>query len=444
MTTNAETIAPTIDATTTEPTQYEFPEGWTFPSFDPNGTESEGTRVVYVNRVRAGNRDAWVGTFRHAEAGRGNDGWTSNGRRVYGAVVNPEPRNGRHYLVFGRFVVRYNDEFHDYARHHSAHPYSIISAADGTPWFFPNDSLVSLEGSDYITISNDVVSNLGQQIATAEPVTPELWEDGRETITFGYARQEEDGTVLLNPVPVPGDVYIMWDSAVQDSSDNHRAYVAVYEGGGAVHEAFSPSGHWYRYYNNAEFTNVSTFETNPDRWVKLGTASDYAEPTNTYVTMYESATAKAKREFEAFNAATNKLAMQHSWCSTYESIIKPLGMKSRYHGYWSVEVQAKLCITRESMDGYPARDILSNLGISGREIANLSLEAKVTFSVPGVQAETEQEAKELVTPEMMAEALTSRHPDMNFSEMTETEIIGVSEDRDAAINAVMNTPADDE
>lgn len=439
MTTETETIAPATEVTTNEPTQYEFPEGWTFPSFDPIGMESEGTRIVYVNRVRAGNRDSWVGTFRYAEAGRGNDGWTSNGRRVYGAVVNPEPRNDRYYLVFGRFVVRYNDEFHDYQRHHSAHPYSIICGADGSPWFFPNDSLTSLEGSDYICLTGDVVSNLGQRGATAEPVTPELWEDGADTITFGFARQEEDGTVLLNPVPAVGDVYIMWNSEVQDDRDQHRSYVAVYEGGGAVADAFSPSGHWYRYYGNRDFTVLSSFDTTPDRWVKLGTVTDYTEPVNTYLTTYERATAKSKQEFETFNAATNKLAMKHSWCSTYESIIEPLGMKSRYHGWWYVEVQAKVCITRPELEGYTARDILANLGVSGRQIANLSLEATFTFRVNGVQADTEELAKELVTPEMMAAALAKNHPDMNFTDMTDVEIIGVSEDRDSAIHAATDT-----
>jgi hypothetical protein len=443
MTTDTETLAPTTEVTANEPTQYEFPEGWTFPSYDPRGHEENGTQVVYVNTVRAGNRDSWVGTFRHAEAGRANDGWTSGGRRVYGAVVNPAPYNNRHYLVFGRFVVRYNDEYNTNLRNHSAHPYSIICAADGTPWYFPNDSLPSLEGSDYITLSQDTVSNLGQRAEAEEPAAPALWEDGREAITFGYARQEEDGTVLLNPDPTPGDVYIVWDSRLEAEAERHMAYVCVYEGGGPVEQAFAPSGHWYRYYDQSDWNTSAVFNSIPDRWVKLGFRSDYTEPVNTYTADFERATLKSHKELETFNTETNKLALRHSWCGTYESIIQPLGMKSRWHGWWTVEVQAKTCITRDSITGYTARDILAGLGISGREITNLSLEATFTFYVNAVQADSEDEAKELVTPEMMTAALARQSPDTNFADMTDVEIVSVTEDRDAAVKAAQQRNDDE-
>jgi hypothetical protein len=445
MTTTVETPAPATEAATDEPAQYEYPEGWTFPSYDPVYGEELTPRVVFVNTVRAGNRDSWVGTFRHAEAGRGMDGWSVNGRRVYGAVVNPIPRTGRHYLVFGRFVVRYNDEFNTRLRNHQSLPYSIVCAADGTPWHFPNDGIPSLEGYDYITLSHEVVSNLGQS-ATAEPETPAVWEDGADTITFGFGRKEEDGTVLLNPAPTIGDTYILWESAKEGERDQHVAHVATYLGGGDINEAFATAGYWYRYYSTPDFQQSNDWHSGvPDRWVKLGWQTDYAGESvyNTVTGTYDRALGRSKKELADFNVETNKLAVKHSWCSEYETIITRLGMKSRYHGYWYAEVKAKLCVTRESVDGYAARDILANLGFSGKIVRNLSMEAEVTFQVRGLQHDTEEGAKELVTEELMTASLAKDYPQMSFSDLTETEVTAIYEDRDAAINA-MNRAAHNE
>lgn len=436
MTTTVETPAPTTEAAPDEPTQYEYPEGWTFPSYDPATGEDLAPRVVFVNSVRAGNRDAWLNTFRHAEAGRGNDGWSVQGRRVYGAVVNPTLHDGRHYLVFGRFVVRYNDEFHTRQRHHSASPFSIVCAADGTPWHFPKDSIISLEGSDYITLNSstvtEILSNLGQS-GTEEPATPAVWEDGSETITFGFGRKEEDGTVLLNPDPEIGEVYILWAESAESDRDRHTCHLAVYTGGGAISDAFAISGYWYRYYSTPEFQQTNDWHSTPDRWIKMGFLSDYTEPYNTRTTAYVNATERSKTELETFNMATNKLAIQHSWCSEYESIITRLGMKSRYHGWWYLDVEATTCITREEVGGYNASDILASLGVSGRTITNLSLEAKITVRVSGVQADTEDEAKEKLTDELLSEALAKQFPSTTFAELREPTVVGVYEDRDSAI-----------
>lgn len=443
MTTTVETPAPATEAVTNEPTQYEYPEGWTFPSYDPVYGEETSAQVVFINSVRAGNRESWIGTFRHAEAGRGMDGWSVNGRRVYGAVVNPIPRNGRHYLVFGRFVVRYNDEFNTRSRNHQSLPYSIVCAADGTPWHFPNDGIPSLEGMDYITLSGEVVSNLGQA-DPAEAATPATWDDTPNSITFGFGRREEDGTVLLNPAPTIGDTYLLWESSKEDDRDSQVANIAVYLGGGDIGEAFATSGYWYRYYSAPNFQNSNDWHAGvPDRWIKMGWHTDYPEtPYNVRTGSFERALERSKKELADFNVETNKLAIKHSWCSEYENIIGRLGMKSRYHGHWYVDVKAKMCIVRDELDGYAARDILANLGFSGRVIKNLSMEAEVTFQVRGIQADSEEAAKELVTEEMMIAALAKDYPQMSFADLSETEVGTVYEDRDAAINAMRAAQAE--
>lgn len=437
MTTTIEETEQTVEAPpVAEPVQYTIPAGFTpVPAYPYNG-ESDKQYTLYVTSVKAGDRDSWPGTFRFATVSRDNDEWISANRRVYGAVVDGVPRTGVYYLVFGKYVVRYNNEYELGRRHHSTSPWSVIAGPEGEPWLLPNDHVPELSPDDhYIAVTFDM-SNLGQS-----PERPE-WDDGDATITHGLHKTEEDGSVILNPDLHVGHLYLCWNKqAVLDGQEFVR--LGMYVGGGDVEQAFAYSGHYYTYGSGGrpDFSAQYSYTTVADHWVKFG-FRPATEITNTNAASYERQLVRLDTEFSNFNEETNKLARERQWCSSYESITGRLGMKSRWHGWWYAEVTATTCITRDEMDGYQARDILTNLGVAGRVIRNLSLEAEVSFRVKALRAETSELAQELVDEEAVKKAL--KKMGLTATEVTTFAVTGVYEDRDSAYAAADPDNEDDD
>lgn len=426
MTTTIEETEQTVEAPpVAEPTQFTIPAGFTPRESYPNSGEQDGQFTLYVTRVKAGDREGWPGTFRFASCSRDNDEWISGNRRVYGAVVNGTPRSGVHYLVFGKYVVRYNNEYEIGLRHHRTSPWSVVAGPEGEPWLLPNDHVPEISPDDhYMAVTFDM-SNLGQSAESPE------WEDGYANVTHGLHKAEEDGSVILNPDLHVGHLYLCWN---QDAVANGTEFVrlGMYVGGGDIEQAFAYSGHYYKgssEYSMPDFSAQYTYETVADRWVKFGFRTATVA-TATATTAYERNLTRLNAEFEKFNEETNKLAREHSWCSSYEGITSRLGMKSRWHGWWYAEVQATVCVNRAEMEGYSARDILSLVGVSGRVIRNLSMEAEITFRVSALRSETEDSARELVDEAAVKKAL--KKLSLDATEVTAFEVTGVYEDRDSA------------
>ncbi len=439
MTTTFEETEQTVEAPpVAEPVQYTLPEGYTPRDSYPNGGEYDGQYTLYISRVKAGDRDSWPGTFRFATSSNDNDEWISGNRRVYGAVVDGTPRTGWYYLVFGKYVVRYNNDYELRQRHHSTSPWSVVAGPNGEPWPLPNDHVPALDPDDhYIAVEFDL-SNLGQSGDRPE------WNDDYAAVTYGIHKTEEDGSVILNPELHVGELYLCWNQqAVADGSEYVR--LGMYVGGGNVEEAFAYTGHYYRYSNSdyavPDFSAQYAYTTVADNWVKFG-FRDAAAITNTSTSTYDRALKRLNDEFENFNEETNKLARERQWCSSYEGITGRVGMKSRWHGWWYAEVRATVCVTREEIDGYNARDILSNLGVSGRVIRNLSMEADVTFRIPAIRAETQELAKELIDEALVKKGLKKQN--LVASDVTSFEVLGMYEDRDSAISGVTNDDEDED
>lgn len=100
-----------------------------------------------------------------------------------------------------------------------------------------------------------------------------------------------------------------------------------------------------------------------------------------------------------------------------------------------------VCVTREEIDGYTARDVLSFLGVSGRKVRNLSLEAEITVRVPGIRAETAELAKAEVDEAAVKKAL--KKLGLNADDISSFTLAGEPmEDRDSAYNSVRNNNDD--
>jgi hypothetical protein len=431
MTTTLEEIEQTVEAPAVpQPTQYTLPEGIRpMPGYPYNG-EHDDQFTLYVTRVKAGDRESWLNTFRFVTSSADGDEWTSSNRRVYGAVVDGTPRSGWHYLVFGKYIVRYNNEYELQRRNHSSSPWSVVAGPNGEAWPLPNDHVPALDPDDhYIAVEFDV-SNLGQSDA-AKPD----WDDEYAAVTYGLHKTEEDGSVILNPELHVGELYLCWNQeAVASKTEFVR--LGIYVGGGKVDQAFAYSGHYYKYsdspYATVEFNAQYEYSTVADNWVKFSLNSATVE-TQTSTDQYDRKLARVEQEFTEFNEATNKLARERSWCSSYESITQKVGMKSRWHGWWYAEVKTTVCVTRDEVEGYTARDILSYLNMSGRKIRNLSMEAEMTFRIPAIRADSEELAKEKVDETLIRKALKIQN--LEVQDFTGGfEVIGIYEDRDSAYN----------
>ena len=420
-----------------EPTQYTIPEGITPVWYRPVQGEFEDQYTAWIESVPAGDRVNWPGTFRFVNCSRDQEDWVSSNRRVRAAVVDGKPRTGEHYLVFGKYIVRYDNEYSLRSRNHSSSPWSVVAGANGEPWLLPNDHVPALDPDDhYIAVTFDM-SNLGQS-DESKPA----WEDSYGDVTLGLHQTEEDGSVILNPELHVGQLYLCWNQEAVANGDEY-VRLGMYVGGGVVEEAFAYTGHYYRYRDgyDPEFSAQYSYTTVADNWVKFALQSAET-PTRTRTDTWEAYLAEANKRFEKFNEETNKLALERGWCSSYEGITSRLGMKSRWHGWWQVDVTIKACVTREEVNGYTARDFLGGLGVNGRVIRNLSMEAEMTVKVPGIRAETAELAKEAVDEAAVKKAL--KKLGMESTEVTEFTVLEPYEDRDSAYNSIRNTNDDED
>jgi hypothetical protein len=246
-----------------------------------------------------------------------------------------------------------------------------------------------------ITIDTETLTTDDEVSVDRQP-EPEYLDRG---FPLGLAEPGDDGRVLKNPEPVPGQVYLLWDESME--GENRVAFIVTYTG------QFNPCGYITRPRGEDAAPTIqhsSSMYIQPEHraWVK----AHFAEPSLTeeqlhaaaeQVTDLRTELAREQEKFAAFGDALNEMADDHDWCASYDTIVRDLGLPGRERDYW-VEVEAEVTIE----DNDPSSRLDERLGYEyGASISATYVEVrgKVTVRVGSITASSAENAQENVSEE---------------------------------------------
>lgn len=330
---------------------------------------------------------AFRGTWVHFVGGR--RGGTSQWTRSRGAVINPEPVNGRYYRTVAgvNLLVRYNDDAHTGDRHRPTMPWSLIRGEGEQVWVIPNDGLLSL--ADYAYIEVEAPANVDAVTATDADVTAVRTALVVEDITVngptrGMAQAEDDGTVLLSPDPVVGDMYLLWDTRRWDPARTVTDLV-TYTGEEDGVKRWASVGYygWDRYNNRVTFQldHYRGLVTPAEpQWAKL--RMEVPEPTSTpeQVAVLRAQLETLQSARKEFNTALNQLASDNDWCGEYERIIEKVGMKGR-RTEWEVELSVDFTFEDNNPEGSNVEDAAEERYGSSMTLTEVRYTAKMDVTL---------------------------------------------------------------
>jgi hypothetical protein len=358
------------------------------PQMDPNN----------VGRIQRCTGSAVAGAFinEHATA------------RVWGAIVNPEPVNGRTYYVKDRFIARFNDVEHRADRHFDSSPWSIIAGHDNSPWPYPSDSVSTIADETYFEVNLAGVSDVGQAVADAEiPVPAEVRpvaDNSSAGPFYGMGASEEDGTtVLLDPEREFGKLYIL----AVGGGNNPR--VATWVKGESGEGEWRLHGYLGRYSRQTELESMLHLDPLPAvNWVKarMRRRDVVVHRENTLASL-NTELANERSKWSSMNEALNEMATDKGHCSDYDAIVEAVGLDPRTKN-WDVEVEVEVQFT----DTSPSSNLDSRLGYEygiTMEASSVTVTAKVNITVT-VEASSSDAARDNVSTTEIEDRLESDLP----------------------------------
>lgn len=379
---------------------------------------SPGTFMVYVTalEVPADDHNHLIGTVVKVSASPSMNGWlhTTDGPyrtiRVFGAPLNPEMENGKHYRQLGErnIMARFNDDDHRGDRNNPTAPLSLISGA-GAPWPFPGDSMGMWDASvPYIEVEGP---------STPEPMDVQQFADADMLAAsgpaHGFALREADGNVLLNPELEVGEFYIYWTTsrAWADGSMSEARMVTAIEDGTP---RFAHFGYWTMERVAGElvpyfYTSRRTvLDSEPEKgWVKLALTVPAA--TNIDTTVWANRAATERGEFAEFNEATNELARDNDWCSEYEGIVEALGMEGRTKQLYDfdIDVAVDFSFDVDSVSSQMDSRIATDYDIPGFSGSSARLTGTATVTIRISEQEDESDAHDQIDSEAVETELSN-------------------------------------
>jgi hypothetical protein len=397
------------------------------------------------------------------------DNGGNGGAYLTGARVSPTPVNGRLYQELrdmpgeahcSPFVLRFNDEAHLDDRAHRDNPWTIVWAQDGlehnigqariqvpyawvevqSPLTPVNTGLASDEEIDLI------FSEMDETAAVVAAAT--YMDNTTEGHTLGKAQAEADGNVILDPVRVPGEMYLTWYDGTSWYDDHAMVQVAISE----TH--MTPVGYYNRGVDNAVYYHDDIYYEvrGPDwaaptdiHWAKLGLESpDPATDADERVARLLTIAEESHESFENLNDALNNLAEDEGWCSEYERTMQSIQMRDRRSGprapfdrgnigapprpdrhAYDVQYDVEVTVTDDSPAHRITNVIEGEFGLYS--VSELRFDATMAVTVSGIVAENEDEAESMVSQSQITDEVESMLGDASF-ELNDYSHSNTSED----------------
>jgi hypothetical protein len=390
---------------------------------DPTADQIGEMVMVYVTSTyRSAGSQEDVGTFQLLRGSRSQEGWIkidesgNAGARLFGAVVDPAPVNGRTYRMLGgstRFLVRYNDEDHTGDRHRSAHAWSVIGA-DGTLPHYVNDDSIhedNVRRMHYIEVAGPAAAPETDDRSSL-PATIGNEETGA---TRGLAVTDAEGMVALNPARVDGKMYLVWNAVGRMERETQ---VAVFHGPADPADSRAGFISMGAYYGAGAEARVSATErTIPDHgqiaWAELAlvrpeVTEDHRVAGQAKESAFYAEVAALETKYEDFNEALNELAKEKGWCSEYEDIITPLGMTGRTNKKYDVEVTVEFSADIDSPSSALDSRVESEVGGSGISLSSVSISGSATVTIYGVETEDTDSFSDYISTSDVEDALDNQ------------------------------------
>ena len=345
-----------------------------------------------------------------------------NLHRMFGAPLNPDMVNGRHYRSLGNrdMLVRFNDEAHRADRHTDGMALSILASA-GVPWPFPNDSMGPWhEDIAYIQVETPAAVEPAA-VMDAHQFVEDITVDGP---TRGFAELDSEGRVPLDPPLVPGELYLFWSESAAWGRGNN-VELRMFTGTTDNEPGFSFLGYWSMenvasewvpyFYSNRRTILDSTLT---HHWAKLALVPGPA--INTDPSTVTDQRVLELGEFNEFNEATNALARDNDWCSEYEGIVEAVGMVGRTKEVndYDVVVSVDFSFDVDSVPGRIDTEVANQYDIPDISLSNARFTGTARVTVYVSEQDCEEDARDQVDTEMIEEALV----DMMSSEVDEISI----------------------
>jgi hypothetical protein len=232
----------------------------------------------------------------------------------------------------------------------------------------------------------------------------------RRGLTRGLAEQDGDQVrARKNPDPIPGETYLIWTEHVDDDSP---IFIATYCGNLEGEHLFATFAYVLQPGDEEVALDIRTTtsqHTIEDKvWVKarLGVVSltqDQMDSSFNKVMELRRELATEEQWFSDFSEGLNELAEQHSWCGTYDEIVRAVGFPGREKDYW-VEVEAQCTITDTNPSGRLDTLLEEHYGPS-IVTSSVSFSGKITVKVTSITATTSDEAQNRVDRDDVKSAL---------------------------------------
>lgn len=323
-----------------------------------------------------------VGTIMSLEPAPSGNGWLNrnigNGmfHRYYGALVSPTPVNGHYYRSLGtdQFLVRYNDDAHMSDRGQAGMPWTLLRGRGTATWPVPNDGLGGdLTAWPYVEVVFDesaavipAAEETAVRTAETEDATATIGNDETGP-TRGMARVEADGTVLLDPEMVKGEMYLLWPADNEYQSEWGTTFLVAFVGDDPTRSLdFIPYGYydWNRGRGQLRWTNdyYTLYSTEGMHWAKAALVKPEAAEDDAAVTVHEELLETEEAAFKEFNRKANAIARNAGWCEEYDRIVTSVGMKGRYKRF-SFDLSVDITFTDNSPSSDTDRRVREQHGL---------------------------------------------------------------------------------
>lgn len=362
-------------------------------------------------------------------------GWvlrnTPNGSvRVFGAPVNPEPIVGHFYrIIASDGGANYLGSIAQYVGPGHGIVWRLVQRHDGLPvvqedgwqtWDWnahvevrdPSLPLTPVE--DFGDLLEDTVPVVEDTVGIPTVTPTHLSEQELPRNIRAYTVYEDTGHgALLNPEPVIGGLYAVWWHVPDlDVESVHIAAAVAMQ----VPTGFSRVGWINRYGFESETYafDFASYSTGEMRWVEIKSQRDV----NTSPTPAESvaaiteATEQHVTTFDGMLDALHTMADNKGWCQEYEEVMHRGGMvgRPRYeqpaqHAY-NIEIYASFSATNVRVSSSGVDEALSEaLDITVSDVSYADFTGSHTFTIEGVIAATEDEARQSIEADLVREEL---------------------------------------
>lgn len=384
--------------------------------------------------------EGMVGTIREVDpAWATHHGWvpsplipgTDRNTRLHGAPLNPEPALGNYYMFLGptdyrrgTIVVRENTS--------PGINYRIVQHADGSRPAF-TDGWDAIDAFLYVEVRNphavtEAVDEIEELLAPDEPVgiptePGSIPPTSLTTHARNFVQLNDDGRVPLNPTPIDGEGYVLWQ-------EGHPAGEVMHVT--SINGQWIPVGMFFTWgYSEDAYLSLDRLDQ-PYAWAKIKEDEVTAPANNpTEAEALAATTSELEAKFEGMLEELNVVADEQGWCPEFEENMGRIGLPGRRGGpnggrhAYDITVSVDFSGEIDYVPGGLVSQIESAADFDG-SVNSVRFDASTSVTVYGVVAESEEDARDNLDSSDVENAMDGAG--ISYTDISDWEITDSEED----------------